>query len=203
MKYKKQNRNTKNKFKNKNKIKEKKSLIIKRKKEKEKNLESRNLSKKQINLGIELLRMILSFLIVLVHNFFYSSSRIQQFPVNNLPYYVPLFMLISFYFSFNSLSSRNIDRIKQRFIRILYPYIGWPIILWLRENYYNYKRGKKELILIKNLYYQILIGCGLHGLLWFLFNLLFLSLFFTIIVFIFKKYSIVVLFLINIPLISE
>ena len=203
MKYKKQNRNDKNKYKNKNKIKEKKSLIIKRKKEKEKNLESRNLSKKQINLGIELLRMILSFLIVLVHNFSYSRSRIQRFPVYNLPYYVPLFMLISFYFSFNSLSSRNIDRIKQRFIRILYPYIGWPIILWLRENYYNYKRGKKELILIKNLYYQILISCGLHGLLWFLSDLLFLSLFFTIIVFIFKKYSIVVLFFINIPLISE
>ena len=158
-------------------------------------VKNENAAKKKINLGIEFLRMILSFLIILVHNFNPNRTKIQSFPIKNLPYYVPFFMLISFYFSFNSLASRNTEKIKQRLIRILFPYMGWPIIFWLHINRYNIFKGKVK---IKNLYYQLLIGCGIYGVMWFLFNLLFISLFFTIIVFFFKKYFLIVLFIIEI-----
>ena len=170
-----------------NKRKRKKLKIIRVKKE--------SSATKKINLGIEFLRMILSFLIVLVHNFNANGTKLQSFPINNLPYYVPFFMLISFYFSFNSLASRKIERIKQRLIRILFPYMGWPIIFWLHNNRHKLFKGKAKL---KNLYYQLLIGCGIHGVMWFLFNLLFISLFFLIIFFFFKKYFLIVLFIIEI-----
>ena len=150
---------------------------------------------KKINLGIEFLRMILAFLIVLVHNFGGRKNKLERFPMENLSYYVPAFMMLSFYFSYNSLDTRNIEKIKQRFIRILYPYIGWSIIIWLGNNYLHNKHKIKGIILIKNIYYQLLIGCGLHGIFWYLFNLLFISLFFTIIVLLFKNYLLFSLFI--------
>ena len=50
--------------------------------------------------------------------------------------------------------------------------------------------------MVKNLYYQLLIGCGIHGIFWYLFNLIFISLFMVIIIFMFKKNCIYILFLI-------
>ena len=139
--------------------------------------------------------MILSFLIVLVHEFNPKKTKLQLFPLKNLAYYVPLFMLISFYFSFNSLSSRKTEKIKQRLIRVLVPYMGYPILFWLYLNRYTIFKGKAN---IKNLYYQLLIGCGTNCHLWFLFNLLFLTLFYIIIVYFFKKHFFIVLIIIEI-----
>jgi hypothetical protein len=50
--------------------------------------------------------------------------------------------------------------------------------------------------IVKTLYYQLLIGCGIHGIFWYLFNLIFISLFIVIIIFMFKKNCIYILFLI-------
>ena len=166
---------------------------------KSKKNKSVNLAKKNINLGIELLRMILSFLIVLVHDYIRRvNTKIAMFPNRFLPYYVPCFFLIGFYFSFNTIVSRNIDKIKQRFIRIIIPYMGWPIIFWLENNYYYYRYRIYSRTQFKFLYTQLLIGCGLHGILWFLFNLLFISILFTIFVFMFKKCFLIFLFLLTI-----
>jgi len=153
---------------------------------------------KKINLGIELLRMILAILIVMVHTFRIRNEKSLLFIKKNLPYYVPSFSFIAFYFSYNTFISRNDVKIKQRFIRILIPYIGWPTIFWLRNNYIYYRYGIKKNIYLKNFYYQLLIGCGIYGIFWFLFNLLFLSLFFVIIIFLFKKYYLYILFIISI-----
>lgn len=49
-------------------------------------------------------------------------------------------------------------------------------------------------ITVKDLYYQVLIGCGVHGIFWFQFNLLFISLFVVIIIFISKKTYNLILF---------
>ena len=152
--------------------------------------------KKNINLGIELLRMILSFLIVLVHNYSLKAKTIlANISLKFLPYYVPSFFLIGLYFSYNIFSLRNIEKIKQRFIRILIPYMGWPIIFWL-EN--NYKYGIKRDIKFKPLYQQLLIGCCSYGVFWFLFNLLFISILFVITILLFNKRFLFVLSIITI-----
>ena len=53
----------------------------------------------KINLGIELLRMILSFLVVLVHFYENKKSKFYFFLFQNLPYYVPCFFFTFMNFS--------------------------------------------------------------------------------------------------------
>ena len=144
---------------------------------------------KTINLGIQVLRMILAFLIVVIHCHKKKNVdiRFMNFAGFNLKYYVPSFFVISFYFTYNIFSKRNIIKIKQRFLRILIPYIIWPIIFFIEYIIYNSLRRKKIEDIYKRLYYQLLIGCGIHGVFWYLFNLIFLSIFFIIIIIIFKK----------------
>ena len=179
-----------------------KNYILKFKKEKLVNykINKKNLKKsiKKINLGIELLRMILSFLIVLVHFYGNKKSKFYFFLFQNLSYYVPCFFFISFYLSYKIFTSRNIEKIKERYTRILIPYMGWPILFWIKNNYLYYIYEIKGNILIKNIYYQILVGCGIHGIFWFLFNLLFISTLFVIIIFLFNNNFIYILFLITI-----
>lgn len=150
---------------------------------------------KRINLGIQLLRMILSFLIVLVHNLRVTNSTIIIRVY--LPYYVPCFFFIALYFSYNTFISRNILKIKERLIRILIPYIGWSILIWIRNNYLYYRYNIKRNYLFKNIYYQLLIGCGVHGIFWFLFNLLFFSIMFVILILLFNKYYLHILLIIT------
>ena len=183
---------------NKNNIFYIKKRIRKKRKFKIKNKVQKQ-TKNKVNLGVELLRMILSFLIVLVHNLdaYYAYYKLNNFPQKHLAYYVPTFFFISFYFSYNTLTSRNIEKIKERFIRILVPYLGWPIIFWLRDYYLYYRYGIKGNILLRNMYIQIIIGCRIHGVFWFLFNILFLNNVFVIIIFLFKKKYFYVLFIIT------
>jgi hypothetical protein len=94
---------------------------------------------------------------------------------------------MAFYFSYNSFISKNIDKIKDRFKRLLIPYILWPIIIYLQKTIYNYKHRKKEK-LFRILIYRIIIGNGLNMLLWFNLNLIFVLLFFAIVIFINNKY---------------
>ena len=142
--------------------------------------------------------MILSFLIVLVHFYVNKKSKFYFFLFQNLSYYVPSFFFISFYFSYKPFTSKNVEKIKERFIRILIPYMGWPILFWLKNNYLYYIFKIKENIFIKNFYYQLLVGCGIHGIFWFLFNLLFISILFVIIIFLFNRNYIYILFLITV-----
>ena len=114
------------------------------------------------------------------------------------------FFIISFHFSYNSFTRKNINRINERFKRFLIPYIIWPIIIYLEKKLSNYTNGKNNSFLWKFLIYQILIGNGIYIILWFIFNLIFISLLFTIIIFITKKYmTFLILFGLIIILISS
>jgi len=149
-----------------------------------------NLNKtKRIYLGLEILRMFFSFIILFLHCF---NKRIYSLTfLNNLREVVSIglttFFIMAFYFSYNSFISKNIDKIKDRFKRLLIPYILWPIIIYLQKAIYNYKHRKKEK-LFRILIYQIIIGNGLNMLLWFNLNLIFALLFFAIAIFINNKY---------------
>ena len=65
------------------------------------------IEEKKLYLGIEILRMIFAFIIL----FFHCMNEIT------------IFFIISFYFSYNSFSLKKISKIKERFKRLLVPYI--------------------------------------------------------------------------------
>ena len=98
------------------------------------------------------------------------------------------FFIISFHFSYNSFTQKNINKINERFKRFLIPYIIWPILKYLQITLSNYINGKNNNNIFKLLIYQFLIGNGIHIVLWFIFNLIFILLFSIIIIFITKKY---------------
>ena len=96
----------------------------------------KNNSNKNINLGLQLLRMILSFFIVLIHccN---VKNKILYILLFVKPFHVSSFFLISFYFYYNAILARNIYKMKIRLLRILIPYMIWPLIFFI-FNLYKY-----------------------------------------------------------------
>ena len=64
------------------------------------------------------------------------NKYIKRIIKNNMS--VPIFFLMSFYFSHKLFLSKNVEKIKKRFERLLIPYIFWPIIIWILNNFlYN------------------------------------------------------------------
>ena len=138
---------------------------------------------KKYFIGIQILRTLFSFHILLFHCLNYSSLKsimIKKIIINvNID--LIMFFIISFYFSYNSLVSRNTILIKERINRLIIPYIVWPIIFYAIHIFANYKNSN-QLIKAKYLYYQLIIGHGIHTVFWFQFNLIFLHIFFSIVI---------------------
>ena len=143
--------------------------------------------KTKINLGIAILRFILCFWIVLIHC---SHVKKQHAQYLNKEFHVPTFILISFFFYFPMFNGKIVNKIISRFQRLLIPYLIWPFIVLIINNIVlsgcKYGYTLKH-VTIKDIFIQILIGCKIHAIFWFQFNLLFLSLFLTLIAFLFNK----------------
>jgi len=146
--------------------------------------------KKTINRGIQILRMIFSFNIVVFHCIDNKFQNIYIYFICRIAiyYYVPTFFLISFYFSYMTFTSRNIIKLKERLLRILIPYIIWPCIFWIKYSYIKYIEGNKEEINFKVLFHQLLIGKPFLPVFWFQFCLIFWSMLFIIIILCFKNF---------------
>ena len=149
---------------------------------------------KKLNIGLQILRTICAFLVIVCH--FYGHSKYRIIVIQN-KYYVITFFYMSFYFSYNTLSSLHIPKIKERFKKMIIPYIIWPLLFYLNDKFNHYYYKKNSLYTLKDLYYQLIVGCKIYGIFWFLFNLILLTIFFTLIIFMFKKSFILVLFLFN------
>lgn len=148
-----------------------------------------NKNRNQLNLGIQLLRAILSFWVICYHCYRTNNEIIKN--IIQKCFHVPTFILISFFFIYKNLDKRNITKIKQRNERLLIPYIIWPIMIWLVNNllfaFFKSSRYNRYL----SFYYlivQLITGCKYIGRFWFHFNLIFTTNFFFIISLIFKKH---------------
>ena len=147
--------------------------------------------KKSPNSGIEILKIILTFLILVYHSLSENidDNETLKIFIQIVPLYFSTFFLIFFYFIYNIFSSRNISKIKERFTRILIPYLYWPFLFSVLNIISTDKKIKKNHI-IRDLFIQIIIGRRIYFVFWFQFNLIIISLIFTIILFSFKKFHI-------------
>lgn len=99
-------------------------------------------------LGIQILRTILCFHIVIFHciNHNLYQNQIIKLIINDVSNDLSIFFIISFYFSSNIFISKNINRIKQRFQRLLIPYIIWPLIFFIMNICINYINNKQIIL---------------------------------------------------------
>lgn len=153
----------------------------------------------KINLkGIQILRMLLCLWIVLVHCCKIKNSILKILLLNKL-FHVPIFFIISFYFFYDKLYLRSLNKIKIRFERLLLPYIIFPIIILVLHNVFfvdiNSNSPYRKLAFF-DFMKQLIFGIGIHDIFWFQFFLIFLSAFFLIIALIFKNNFLLILQLI-------
>ena len=144
--------------------------------------------KKTRNYGVEILRMIMAFFVIIEHCYKPKNITLQNIVII-LGFHVPTFLIISFYYLNNNLVNRKVDKIKERLKRLLIPYLFYPIIIYIAYNllyiFFHFETLRKSLY---QLIIQFIVGRLLCSVLWFQFNLILITVLFYIIAFIFKSY---------------
>ena len=150
---------------------------------------------KVFNYGFAILKSILSFLVISAHNFKKESTnnKIILFITKERRFHVPSFFIMSFYFMHNNLLSLKPNIIFNRLMRLLIPYIGWPIIVWIINHYWNKKYNSDFAVSYEQLKLQLLWGYNFIPIYWFLWSLFMITILFIIIIFIFRKHSLFIL----------
>jgi hypothetical protein len=141
--------------------------------------------KKEYNLGVNILRVFLSFSVIMDH--LYNKAKLKKY-FYILYYHIPTFFLISFFFTYNTLISYNITKIKLRFERLIIPYIYWSIIGFILKIIY-YKLNVNKKCSLKEFVQHLICGHILNVPLWYLVILILTTQLFLIINFIFKNNS--------------
>ena len=152
------------------------------------------LDKQNINLGIEILRMILCFWVLSFHCLENNKINYLLYYITKIKiYHVPCFCFISFYFSYNVFFSGTNIKFKKRIERLLIPYIIWPIIFFIIDNAFCISK-----ISFHDLELQIICGRQISVSLWYIFTLLFLTILFFIISKLFQFYFLFIIEIISI-----
>ena len=151
----------------------------------------------QFNYGLALLKSISAFLIVIRHKFEASSTKnkiILKITSKKILFHVPSFLIMSFYFMCNNLLSLNPKLILNRLMRLLIPYIGWPIIIFYFNRFLNKNFNKNFVDSYLLLKYQLLFG-GVRFIFpfWYSFNLIVITILLIVIIFIFRKHTLFIL----------
>ena len=151
--------------------------------------------KNNFNYGLSILKTILSFLVVIVHNFNWRSTKNKYilFITMNRHFHVPSFFILSFYFIEKLLTSLNVKLIIKRLLRLFIPYIAWPIIIWNINRFLVKIYHKKFPCSFELLKSQLIWGTRFMNQLWFNWNSILGIFLFVLIIFIFKKHFIFIL----------
>lgn len=135
-----------------------------------------------VNLGIQILRSILCFWIICYHCL--NDKKINyltHYITKKKRYHVPCFCFISFFFSYNIFSDRNIIKFKKRIERLLISYVLWPLIIMFFE-FFTFNNS----ISFRKYIVQIILGTKFIVPHWYLFSMITSSIFIFIISIIFK-----------------
>ena len=109
-----------------------------------------------------------------------------------LYYHIPTFFLLSFYYTYNTFTSFNINKIKLRFERIVLPYICWNIISFILNNIYHFILNWNCFYTIYDFLLNLLNGHMFIISLWFQNILILTTLIISIIVFLFKNHYLLI-----------
>lgn len=146
----------------------------------------------EYDIGLAIIRPILSFFVVMTHcytfNYLQGKWRILYINSGKLLFHVPTFFIIAFYFSYKTLISRNYKKKLERFQRLFIPYIFWPIIICLLNRILIKFIRVKLQTSFQLLIHQLLFGNGYIDAFWFQWNLIIITLFYIIIIRLFKKH---------------
>ena len=161
-----------------------------------------NSNEKNIHFGFAILKNFLAFEVIISHCFNRGlMSKIKNkfilLILTKRRTHVPSFFILSFYFNHNTLVSNDWKKKINRFARLLIPYIGWPIIIFIESNNSKYYKKYEHLSSYKILIYQLLTGEGqrlFHF--WYLLDLIATTLLFILIILIFRKRYLLVFHLI-------
>ena len=133
------------------------------------------LDNRKINLGIQILRVILCFWVIAFHTLNIKKINYFVFYITKTKFFhVPCFSFISFIFASNIFTDINISKFKQRMQRLLIPYIVWPLIVFINNNIFE----KKRTIKLYDLKIQLILGSQFMIPLWFLFSNIILTIIF-------------------------
>ena len=152
------------------------------------------------NIGLEILRMILCFWVLLFHCIHHSNNFILNIILQK-KFHVPCFFFLSFYYFFPIIKDRNSNKMKLKLERLFIPYLIWPLFIWCFNNllYLTIEKNRfGRMISFKELKLQIITGRMFFIQLWFIFNLLILSIFFFIISFLYGYIFMLILNLVSI-----
>ena len=136
------------------------------------------LGDKKINLGIEILRVILCFWVISFH--YLDKQNLNDFLfiiIKKKVFHVPCFCFISFFFTHNIFNKKNINSFKKRIKRLLIPFIIWPLIIFILHNII-YKNNRISLIELK---LQIILGNQFMVHFWYYLSILIITMLFFII----------------------
>jgi len=147
------------------------------------------MKEKKKNYGIAILRVILSFMVVLDH--FYNYKVLKNY-LHILYYHIPTFFILSFYYTSNYFKYFNISKIKTRFERIVIPLIFWSIISLILNNIYYYFFSIECPHTIFDLFHNLLNGHLFYFALWFQIVLILSTLIVSIVVLLFKKHYLLI-----------
>lgn len=129
------------------------------------------LNKKNINLGIEILRVIFCFWVLCSHCLELKKiDYIVRYIFISKSFHVPCFSFMSFFFTYNIFKFKNAIKLKNRLKRLLIPYIFWPLIIFAIFNISNLENI--SLYLLRN---QLICGFEFIIQLWYLFSITLLS----------------------------
>ncbi len=138
----------------------------------------------RINIGIALLRIIMTYEVVLCH--FYSFDRASGFSKIASAYKniaVPVFMILAFCFTDIKVLSSDNGKIKKRLERLLVPHLVWSfmyfVIYWVVDRINNYSLGIHRGI--KGFIGMLFTGNMLNPAAWFMVDLIIITVFFLII----------------------
>ena len=151
------------------------------------------IGKKRINIGLELLRIWMSFEVILVHYWAHDRgipSKYLKIFVDTKMLAVVVFMLVAFILSSDMIMNGTKEKIYSRFERLAVPYVGWAVIYWLIYCLMDLILKTDYVNGIGDLGWQLLFGSSpnLNAQMWYQFNLILLTVLFIIVFRCLKKH---------------
>ena len=152
---------------------------------------------KKINYGIEILRIFFCYMVISFHFYGLMYGDNRFYFLRELA--VPMFVFISFYFGYKTIVSLDMKKYGKRCVRLIVPYLFWGIVpyvgLWILSFLSLAAPTTKQEFLM-----QILFGSNerLNAPLWFIWEILVLTILFILIHFIFRKFTSIVLLILMI-----